>query len=95
MGSPLLVTTNLLLLIKQKVQKYLDQCSGGQGVVACDDQMEQQTQIMQQQLFSQQRQEQEQRQADYRADINAQEQIRQERNNAGWTNAILLDGQAK
>ena len=64
---------------------------------ACDDQMEQQTQIMQQQLFSQQRQEQEQeqRQADYRADINAQEQIRQERNNAGWTNAILLDGQAK
>ena len=62
---------------------------------SCDDQMEQQTQIMQQQLFSQQRQEQEQRQADYRADINAQEQIRQERNNAGWTNAILLDGQAK
>jgi ABC-type transporter MlaC component len=62
---------------------------------ACDDQMEQQTQIMQQQLFSQQRQEQEQRHADYRADINAQEQIRQERNNAGWTNAILLDGQAK
>jgi hypothetical protein len=62
---------------------------------SCDDQMEQQTQIMQQQLFSQQRQEQEQRQADYRADINAQEQIRQERNNTGWTNAILLDGQAK
>jgi hypothetical protein len=31
---------------------------------ACDDQMEQQTQIMQKQLFSQQRQEQEQRQAD-------------------------------
>jgi hypothetical protein len=40
---------------------------------ACDDQMEQQTQIMQQQLFSQQRQEQEQeqRQADYRSNINA------------------------
>jgi hypothetical protein len=38
---------------------------------AFDDQMEQQTQIMQQQLFSQQRQEQEQRQADYRANINA------------------------
>ena len=34
-------------------------------------------QIMQQQLFSQQRQEQEQRQADYRGDINAQEQLRQ------------------
>ena len=49
---------------------------------ACDDQMEQQTQIMQQQLFSQQRQEQEQRQADYRANINAWEQIWQEPNNA-------------
>jgi hypothetical protein len=60
---------------------------------ACDDYMEQQTNIMQQQLFSQQRQEQEQIQADYRANINAQEQIRQERNNTFNTNMILLDGQ--
>jgi hypothetical protein len=42
---------------------------------ACDNEMEQQTQIMQQQLFSQQRQAQEQRQVDYTANINAQEQI--------------------
>jgi hypothetical protein len=60
---------------------------------ACDNEMEQQTQIMQQQLFSQQRQAQEQRQVDYTANINAQEQIRQERINAGWTNAILIDNQ--
>ena len=61
--------------------------------VACDDQMEQQTNIMQQQLFSQQRQAQEQRQADYTANINAQEQMRQERLNTSSTNMILLDGQ--
>ena len=60
---------------------------------ACDNEMEQQTQIMQQQLFSQQRQAQEQRQVDYTANINAQEQIRQERNNTFNTNMILLDGQ--
>ena len=42
---------------------------------ACDNEMEQQTQIMQQQLCSQQRQAQEQRQVDYTANINAQEQI--------------------
>ena len=36
---------------------------------ACDNEMEQQTQIMQQQLFSQQRQAQEQRQVDYTANI--------------------------
>ncbi len=60
---------------------------------ACDDQMEQQTNIMQQQLNSERQMAQEQRQANYQANINAQEQIRQERYNTFSTNMILLDGQ--
>ncbi len=60
---------------------------------ACDDYMEQQTQIMQQQLNSERQMAQEQRQANYQANINAQEQIRQERYNTFSTNMILLDGQ--
>jgi hypothetical protein len=55
--------------------------------------MEQQTNIMQQQLFTQQRQVQEQRHANYEANLNAQEQMRQERLNTSSTNMILLDGQ--
>ena len=60
---------------------------------ACDDQMEQQTNIMQQQLFTQQRQAQEQRNANYEANLNAEQQMRQERYNTFSTNMILLDGQ--
>ena len=60
---------------------------------ACDDQMEQQTNIMQQQLNSERQMIQEQRQANYQADLNAQQQIRQERYNTFSTNMILLDEQ--
>lgn len=63
------------------------------SALACDDYMEQQTNIMQQQLNTQRNQAQEQRQADYTANINAQEQMRQERYNTFSTNMILLDGQ--
>ena len=65
---------------------------------ACDDfanEMSNQTVIMQQQLNQQRATAWEQKQADYQANINAQEQIRQERNNAYQTNMILLDGQTK
>ena len=65
---------------------------------ACDDfanEMSNQTDIMQQQLNQQRAAAWEQKQADYQANINAQEQIRQERNNAYQTNMILLDGQTK
>ena len=61
---------------------------------ACDDfanEMSNQTVIMQQQLNQQRAAAWEQKQADYQANINAQEQIRQERNNAYQTNMILLD----
>ena len=61
---------------------------------ACDDfanEMSNQTVIMQQQLNQQRATAWEQKQADYQANINAQEQIRQERNNAYQTNMILLD----
>ena len=61
---------------------------------ACDDfanEMSNQTAIMQQQLNQQRAAAWEQKQADYQANINAQEQIRQERNNAYQTNMILLD----
>ena len=63
------------------------------SALACDDQMEQQTNIMQQQLFTQQRQAQEQRNANYEANLNAEQQMRQERYNTFSTNMILLDGQ--
>ena len=65
---------------------------------ACDDfanEMSNQTVIMQQQLNQQRATAWEQKQADYQANVNAQEQIRQERNNAYQTNMILLDGQTK
>ena len=65
---------------------------------ACDDfanKMSNQTAIMQQQLNQQRAAAWEQKQADYQANINAQEQIRQERNNAYQTNMILLDDQTK
>ena len=61
---------------------------------ACDDfanEMSNQTVIMQQQLNQQRATAWEQKQADYQANVNAQEQIRQERNNAYQTNMILLD----
>ena len=57
--------------------------------------MSNQTAIMQQQLNQQRATAWEQKQADYQANINAQEQIRQERNNAYQTNMILLDDQTK
>ena len=65
---------------------------------ACDDfanEMSNQTAIMQQQLNQQRAAAWEQKQADYQANINAQEQIRQERNNAYQTNMILLDNESK
>ena len=61
--------------------------------VACDDQMEQQTNIMQQQLNTQRNQAWEQRQANNQANLNAEQQMRQERFNTFSTNMILLDGQ--
>ena len=60
---------------------------------ACDDQMEQQTNIMQQQLNTQRNQAWEQRQANNQANLNAEQQMRQERFNTFSTNMILLDGQ--
>ena len=60
---------------------------------ACDDQMEQQTNIMQQQLNTQRNQAWEQRQANNQANLNAEQQMRQERYNTFSTNMILLDGQ--
>ena len=63
------------------------------SALACDDQMEQQTNIMQQQLNSERQMIQEQRNANYEANLNAQEQMRQERYNTFSTNMILLDGQ--
>ena len=63
------------------------------SALACDDQMEQQTNIMQQQLNSERQMIQEQRNANYEANLNAQEQMRQERLNTSSTNMILLDGQ--
>ena len=65
---------------------------------ACDDfanEMSNQTAIMQQQLNHQRAAAWEQKQADYQANVNAQEQIRQERNNAYQTNMILLDNESK
>ena len=65
---------------------------------ACDDfanEMSNQTAIMQQQLNQQRAAAWEQKQADYQANVNAQEQIRQERNNAYQTNMILLDNESK
>jgi hypothetical protein len=61
--------------------------------LACDDQMEQQTNIMQQQLNTQRNQAWEQRQANNQANLNAEQQMRQERFNTFSTNMILLDGQ--
>ena len=70
-------------------------CSTSQ---ACDDfanEMSNKTIIMRQQLNQQREAAWQQKQADYQANINAQEQIRQERNNAFQTNMILLDNQLK
>ena len=67
-------------------------------IQACDDfanEMSNQTIIMRQQLNQQREAAWQQKQADYQANINAQEQIRQERNNAFQTNMILLDNQLK
>jgi hypothetical protein len=61
--------------------------------VACDDYMEQQTNIMQQQLNTERNQAWEQRQANNQAKLNAEQQMRQERFNTFSTNMILLDGQ--
>ena len=63
------------------------------SALACDDYMEQQTNIMQQQLNSERQMMQEQRQANYEANLNAEQQMRQERYNTFSTNMILLDGQ--
>ena len=63
------------------------------STLACDDQMEQQTNIMQQQLNTQRNQAWEQRQANNQANLNAEQQMRQERYNTFSTNMILLDGQ--
>ena len=63
------------------------------SALACDDQMEQQTNIMQQQLNTQRNQAWEQRQANNQANLNAEQQMRQERYNTFSTNMILLDGQ--